>query len=171
MKVVKRLPVIFLLIAILTGCGTSQQEAVQQSKIVVEETFNAETIEPNQNAKGFTYYLPDDFDVESELDNNLILTRGKDEYILFVNPLEDPNSQEIFETLKNNEETELQSFSNESQFGYISVTSLEDEKLSELIVGIGGIKLTTQTTANNMVDNSKVMMEIVKSIDYEEKEQ
>lgn len=168
MKYYKQILVSMLLIVIfsgLIGCNASKEEAYQASQDVAETTFNEEKKAPTETTDGINYYLPDDFKVKNIIENNIILSRGKQEYILFVNPLEPSDSEVVYEELKDKDKALLQSFEDNQRFGYISITPIEGKEY-ELMVGIGGVKVTTKTTTNDMAENTKVMMEIANSVEY-----
>lgn len=157
--------VIFSYIFAMTGCSASIEEEISQAKKQVETAFKSKPIEPNEKAKLFSFYLPGEFELEQELNNNVILKQGRQTFILFVNPKENLNSQLMYETLvKNSSKNMLKStFIDKERFGYVSVKSV-GESLYEISVGIGGIKMTTETKAKNVAKNAEEMMKIVTSV-------
>lgn len=167
MKVYSKLAaVIIVSFGLLIGCSASKDEAISQAKQVAGSTFNEPAQKPTETTKGFSYYLPEGFKVKDEFENNVILSEGKQEYILFVNPHESLTSDVIFNDIKGvKEEKGIDTFKDKDRFGYISISPAKNEKY-ELIVGIGGVKTTTITTNIDMVENAKNMMIIANSVEY-----
>lgn len=163
---IRILVLLLLSFSLLMGCGVSKKEAINESKVVAKTTFQETKMKATETTSGISYYLPEDFKVQSETEHNIILLKGRQEYILFINPQESPNSKAAFETLKNAKgKPTINSFESDGRFGYISVAPLEGKEY-ELIVGIGGVKLTTKTKTKNMAENTKAMMEIINSVEY-----
>lgn len=151
----------------LIGCSASSDEAINQSKKIAETTFQEKAKTPTETTKGFSYYLPKGFKIDEKFENNVILKKEKQEYILFVNPHEPLKSDVLFNELKKSgkDEKSIATFKDDNRFGYISITPVKDRKY-EVIVGIGGVKMTTLTSASDMVSNTKDMMEIAHSVQY-----
>lgn len=170
----KSVNIFFILIisfGLLLGCSASKEEAISQSRKIAETTFMGDIQKPTKTTKGFSYYLPEGFEITDEMENNVILSEGKQEYILFVNPQETPDSQVIFNELKNaKKEESVDTFKSDGRFGYIIIMPAKDKKY-EVIVGIGGIKMTTLSSAGDMVENTKNMMEITNSVQYSDKKE
>lgn len=167
MKVYSKLAAIIIVgFGLLTGCSGSKDEAISQSKQVAESVFNEPAHKPTETTNGFSYYLPEGFKVKDEFENNVILIKGKQEYILFVNPHEPLNSDVLFNEIKNaKDEKGTDTFKDKDRLGYISMSPGADKK-NEVIVGIGGVKTTTMSTTSDMVENVKNMMTIANSVEY-----
>ncbi|HHW38394.1 MAG TPA: hypothetical protein GXX18_14340 [Bacillales bacterium] len=166
MKAFSKLAVILISFGLLVGCSGSKEEAISQSKQAVESIFNEPAQKTTETTEGFSYYLPEGFKIEEEFGNNVILSKGKQEYILFVNPHESLNSDVIFNEIKGaKDEKGTKTFKDKDRFGYISISPGADKKY-ELIVGIGGVKTTTMSTTSDMVENAKNMMTIANSVEY-----
>lgn len=167
MKVYSRLAAVMIVsIALLVGCSGTKDEAISQAKQVAGSMFNEPAQKPTETTNGFSYYLPEGFKVKDEFENNVILSKGSQEYILFVNPHESLKSDVNFNEIKGaKEEKGIDTFKDKDRFGYISISPGEDKKY-ELIVGIGGVKTTTMSTTSDMVENAKNMMMIANSVEY-----
>jgi hypothetical protein len=167
MKVYSKFAAIMILsFGMLVGCNGSKDESISQAKQVAGSTFNEPAQKPTETTKGFSYYLPEGFKVKDEFENNVILSKGKQEYILFVNPHESLASEVNFNEIKGvKEDVGIETFKDEDRFGYISISPAKDKKY-ELIAGIGGVKTTTMTSTNDMVENAKNMMIIANSVEY-----
>ncbi|WP_458412182.1 hypothetical protein ACNQFZ_15245 [Schinkia sp. CFF1] len=160
---------LLLSFSLLIGCSASKDEAVNQSKKLAETTFKEKSHESTKTTNGFSYYLPKGYKVKDQTENNVILLKDGQEYILFVNPREAKDSEALYEELKGAKKAEakdITSFKKDNEFGYISITPAKEKKY-ELIVGIGGIKMTTLTTVSDMVGNTEDMMEITNSVQYD----
>lgn len=162
----KLVAIMIVSFGLLVGCNGSKDEAISQAKQVAQSTFNEPAEKPTETTKGFSYYMPEGFKVKDEFENNVILSKGNQEFILFVNPHESLNSDVLFNEIKGAKEEEgIETFKGEDRFGYISISPGKDKKY-EIIVGIGGVKTTTLSTTGDMVENAKNMMIIANSVEY-----
>lgn len=165
---VKKYMLITVAFLMLFGCSVSESDVLSQSENTAYEMFvNENTVETNHEAKQFRFYLPSGFEIESESDNNVLITKGKQSYILFVNPLESKESQTVFEsTIMNKENNVLKkTFVENNEFGFIYIRSIEGKQY-EVSVGVGGVKMTTQTNGKELAESTETMMQIVKSVEY-----
>ncbi len=156
-----------LMLVLLTGCGASPTEVAKDTHSVVEQAFQSEPPEPNQTDTSLQYFLPSDMQVESEGENNLILKKGDQLFILFINPNEDENSEVMYQTTAPKTDTDIlnETFKDENRFGYVKVEAIE-EKSYEVSVGIGGIKMTTVSDLRHIEDAAEQMMQIVSSVNF-----
>ncbi|MGE7765104.1 hypothetical protein [Peribacillus sp. NPDC096540] len=156
----------FLLMSSLfvVGCSGIERQTDKAVK-AAELAFRDDKKQPNIEAGLIQVYLPEDFKVEEEHDNNLILKSDNQAYILFVNPNENEDSSVLFLAIKEQGDKYLvlHSFQNDDKFGFITIKELAEEKY-ELAVGIGGVKLTTETDKDQIKHDAKQMMEIVSSV-------
>lgn len=165
-KSIQKLVLVLLSFSLLMGCGASKDEAINESKEVAKTAFQETKMKPTETTNGISYYLPEDFKVQSETENNIILLNARQEYILFINPQEAQDSEVALQKLKKIKGTTiLDTFKDDERFGFVSIAPLEGKEY-ELVVGIGGVKLTTKTKIKNMAKNTKAMMEIVNSVKY-----
>ncbi|MBD8069010.1 hypothetical protein [Bacillus sp. PS06] len=156
-----------LLIGLLVGCSASVEEVIEETKQTTAQTFEAEPMEPNQTESTFSYFLPSDMKEETVEENNLILQQGEQLFILFVNPNEEQNSEELYKSTVLESENDLlnETFKDEERFGYVKVESVEEDSY-QLSIGIGGVKMTTVTELKKVKDNAEQMMQIVSSVKY-----
>ncbi|MFJ7683708.1 hypothetical protein [Peribacillus butanolivorans] len=149
---------------IVVGCSGIERQTDKAVK-VAELAFRDDKKQPNIEAGLIQVYLPKDFKVEEEHDNNLILKSDNQAYILFVNPNENEDSSVLFLAIKEQGDKYLvlHSFQNDDKFGFITIKKLAEDKY-ELAVGIGGVKLTTETDKDQIKHDAKQMMEIVASV-------
>lgn len=160
------IPLLFLLTACTGTIAEEQDKAVDEVKVAFQES----DIKPNNKIDDISLYLPTGMDVESSEEYNILLSDGAKRYLLFINPVEESNSKNLYEsTLQTIEEPRVnKTFDEKGSFGYIIVSDVEEE-LYEVTVGMGGIKMTTETDVANLAHESRVMMEVVKSITIEAK--
>ena len=99
-------------------------------------------------------------------ESNILLTKGKDSYVLFINPNELPTSQLYYELMladPNLKIVEKSTFEQNERFGFAAAIENSEEKY-ELITSIGGMKLTTISKESDIASNMEKMMMIVRSI-------
>jgi hypothetical protein len=154
-----------LLTILLMGCTISDEELTKNTIDITKQAFEDTSKESNEQTNLFSYYLPEEFTVKETKKYNVLLEKGSQSYLLFVNENEEANSKVSYDTLVEQYEnpfiTEI--FEDKERFGYLFVNSLE-KNTYEVTVGIGGTKLTTEAKANDVSDAAKNMMDIVKSV-------
>ncbi|MCG1022002.1 hypothetical protein [Sutcliffiella horikoshii] len=160
--------ILFLSLLFLAGCSVSIEDASQKSIDAFEQTFKAEEMEATEETDAFHYYLPSQFSVDTETENNIVLTHKEQTYLLFVNPFESKDSEVLYDSTKvNYDELELDhTVSEDGRLGYLLISPVEGEKeeFYEVTVGVGGVKMTTVTDTKNMESSTKSMMEVVSSV-------
>jgi nitrous oxide reductase accessory protein NosL len=158
--------VLFFLVLILAGCNTSIDEEKEQTAQTVEDTFKNTNKNAKEKAGNLSFYLPFGAKIEKESKNNVIISKGSDTFILFTNPEEDQNSKLLYSMAISDEKNIVQndSFKEDDRLGYYVIKKLPDSKEYELIVGVGGTKLTTQSSLEDLSDHAEMMMEIADSV-------
>ncbi|KAA0549053.1 hypothetical protein FZW96_03830 [Bacillus sp. BGMRC 2118] len=152
-----------LLLLLLVGC-TSIDEVVVETKDIVEKEFHAGEKGVNVETETFSYYKPTSMEIKDKGTTNIILTEGKQPYILFVNTLEKKNSQVVYESSQKNAEYLVhETFEHKDSFAFLQVLEL-DKNLYEVTVGVGGTKLTTETKKDKIADSAELMMQIANSV-------
>lgn len=147
----------------LVGCS-SQEEELNEGVAAIHTTFETEGKEVNQKLDEIEVYLPFYYEVIEEMDNNVLLSNGSEQFILFYNDQEDRLSKQNYETaLQQNEYIYNEVVETETEFRYILISQV-DEKLVEVTIGIGGKKITSQMKPKQLIDNAKLMTNIVRSI-------
>jgi hypothetical protein len=164
---VKKLNLIFMivLITILLASCSSIEDIVIEAENEAKEEFMSSPKGVNAETSGFTYYVPREMEVENKINHNIILTEGKQTFILFVNTLEKPDSKVLYETsLATDQEFIVnKTIEDNERFGFVQVLQIEKNKY-EVSVGIGGVKLTTETKKRNIAKDTKKMMHIANSV-------
>lgn len=162
--------VVLLLITVvfLAACGQTVEERAIDGTKVAEDVFYEKRKTQNEEIDGVKLYKPTSFKVDENSDaQNIVLNKGKQPFILFINPNEKKDSQLFYELLQADENIEVvdeKKFSDGDFFGFAAVIQSADDMV-ELIANVGGAKITTQTTEKNIAKDLKTMMEIVHSID------
>ncbi|MFT9599976.1 hypothetical protein [Mesobacillus sp.] len=148
---------------LLSACSASFSEQKAEIKKDVASTFESQPEKTNNSTKDIDYYLPTDFKVEKETPNNVLLKDGSKTYILFYNQHEKEDSKVVYDsTVKQQKEWDAnETFSKDGKFGYMLVKELKEDHY-QLIVGIGGVKLTTET--ENVREDAEAMMQIANSV-------
>ncbi|TQR18404.1 hypothetical protein [Psychrobacillus vulpis] len=164
-----RLIIASLAVILLVGCSSVEEQAsdgIENAKVV----FQGDAEKPNEKVNNLKIFLPSGFAIEDESDkSNIILSKGKESYILFVNPNELPGSQLYYDLLmadSNLKIVEKNTFEQNGRFGFAAIIKSSEEQY-ELITSIGGIKLTTISKQQNIASNLEDMMMIVRSVSTE----
>lgn len=160
---------LFILMAlILVGCGQTVEEQVTSGIASAQSTFSDTPASTNTEIGEMSLYLPIGFKIEEGTEaTNFIVMNGKDSYILFVNPIEHSNSQLNYNLLLGDQTKNIvkqQTFEQDGVFGFSAVVKHSEEQF-EIIVSIGGIKMTTMSSDKKIDEKMANMMEVVRSID------
>lgn len=158
---------------ILSACGQTVEEQASAGMVAAEATFEAAVNETNTTFSQIELYIPNGFAIEQGIDEaNYTLINKNETYILFVNEQETADSQLLYGILKEDASKEIISedtFETDGIFGFSAVMKASDET-SELIVSIGGVKLTTISKNKNLDEKLGQMMQIVQSVSVVEQE-
>ncbi|MEK4700793.1 hypothetical protein MKX47_14435 [Solibacillus sp. FSL R7-0668] len=159
--------VVALCMLVLSACGKSVEE---KAAMGIENAQTAFTNEPNATNKSIGHielYLPNGFNIEKGIDEaNYTVINGKDSYILFVNPNETEDSRLHYDLIKQDVKTntiEEQTYEKDGLFGFSVVNQLKEDQY-ELIVSVGGVKVTTISDEKKLEVKLQSMMEIAKSV-------
>ncbi|WP_313891544.1 hypothetical protein [Psychrobacillus sp.] len=153
-------------VILLVGCSSIEEQAtngIENAKLV----FQGDAEKTNQKVNNLKFFLPSGFSVDEGSDqNNVILSKGKDAYVLFMNPNELPSSQLYYDLMMvdtNIKIVEKNTFEQNGRFGFAAILESDTDNF-ELVTSIGGIKLTTISKQQNIASNLENMMKIVRSI-------
>lgn len=157
-----------VLAVILAACGKTLEERTAEGFDVAKEAFYADEIVQNEEIDGTKFLKPAGFTVSNNSDGqNIILNKGKQPFILFINPNEIKDSRLFYDLLVANEKAKIiseEEFNEEDTFGFVAVLEADDGEV-ELIASVGGAKITTKTSEKNIASNLETMMQIVRSIE------
>ncbi|MFJ7827107.1 hypothetical protein [Psychrobacillus sp. NPDC096623] len=161
-----RLLIASLAVILLAGCSTLEEQTsdgLENAKVAFQE--DAE--KPNEKVNDINIFLPSGFSIEEESnETNILLSKGNDSYILFINPNELQSSQLYYNLMTSDSNLKVikeKTFEQNGRFGFAAIIENSEEKY-ELITSIGGIKLTTLSEQQDIANNLKKMMLIVRSI-------
>lgn len=162
--------VLFLLVSIvlLSACGKTVEEQTEEGLKIAEEAFHKGPKKHNEEVDGTKFYKPSKFKVSDTSDaQNIVLNKGKQPFILFINSNEEPDSRLFYELLHADEDVDIvdeEKFSDANAFGFVAAIQ-SDEDMVELIANVGGAKITTLTEKKHIVSDLEAMMQIVRSIE------
>ncbi|WP_046517464.1 hypothetical protein, partial [Bacillus sp. SA1-12] len=156
---------IVLVTLFLAGCTISDEELTKTTIDATKQSFEGKSMNVNEKTALFSYYLPEKFSVKETKKYNILLEKGNQSYILFVNQNEEATSEVSYEALAKQYKNPFisETFKDSKRFGYLNVNKLEKNSY-EVTVGIGGTKLTTEAKANDVAEDAKHMMDIVASV-------
>lgn len=155
-----------LAVILLAGCSSLEDQTsdgLENAKIA----FQSDAEKPNEKVNDINIFIPSGFSIEEESnETNIILSKGNNSYILFINPNELPSSQLYYDLMtsdSNLKVLEEKTFEQNGRFGFAAIIENSEEKY-ELITSIGGIKLTTISEQQDIASDLDKMMLIVRSI-------
>lgn len=164
---------ITLLIAgtfLLGACVASTEERMDSGMENAREAFEEEPIAANETAGATELYVPRNYIVEEPSDaHNIIITRGSDSFVLFLNPNEEPDSTLFYDLQKANDEQQWavdETYRHNGRFGFSTVREIAEDRY-EIVVSAGGVKMTTLSETSEIDSNMAWMMETVRSIDID----
>lgn len=157
--------------SMLAGCLATPEERVADGLADVRETFEQEPMETNETADDRELYLPGGYTIEEPSDeNNIIITKGSDSFVLFINPNEAADSKFFYDLQKANPDQEWlvdETFEQNGRFGFATVRMIAEDRY-EIVESVGGVKMTTISEENKLAENMDWMMKTIRSINTEE---
>jgi hypothetical protein len=163
MKFIRSMGLVVIGVFLLGACSSSFSEDKAEAKEAVESTFASKPEKVDNSTKDIDYHLPFGVEIKEESPNNVLLKNGSRTYILFYNQHETEDSKVVYEsTMMQQKEWDVnENFNQDGKFGYMLVKKLKEDHY-QLIVGIGGVKLTTET--DNIKKDAETMMRIANSV-------
>jgi hypothetical protein len=156
---------ILLSLFLMVGCSASFEEKKDETIEVVQDKMKEKANESNKEVGDIEFHLPFGFEIEEESPNNVILKNGSKTYILFYNQNENQQSEVVYKsTLTQHEKFEInKKWREKDSLTYLLVENLNKD-MNVLIVGIGGVKLTSEVKTSSLATEAAQMMEIVNSV-------
>ena len=155
-----------LVVILCAGCASLDEQAVKGIE-KAEKAFTEDAEDPNKEVNDIKLFLPSGYSVEEDSDEtNILLSKGKDSYILFINPNELSTSKLYYDLMMSNKNINIikeETFEADNRFGYAAILKNSEDRY-ELVSSIGGTKLTTISKEKDVSDNLEQMMTIVRSI-------
>jgi len=157
---------LLLFVFLLSACTSSLQDKQQDVKKLLETSVTDESEKPNKEAEGIRFYLPFAMKMNESDDNNILVTKGDQLFILFINKNEKEDSRVVYEAMLKEANSYMftETFTNKHKFGYVFLKETDKNKY-ELTVGIGGYKMTTMTDLKRLTQDAEMMMKVVSSIE------
>lgn len=156
-----------LSVFLLAGCMGTPEERLAEGLSETRMAFEEEPPETNETAGATELYLPGGYDVEEPVDeNNVIITKGSDSFVLFINPNEASDSKFFYDLQKANEQQEWvadETFEQNGRFGFATLRAIAEDRF-EVVVSAGGVKMTTISEESGVPGNMEWMMKTVRSI-------
>ncbi|MCM3712114.1 hypothetical protein [Sporosarcina luteola] len=156
-----------LSIIVLAACGNTFEEQAEKGIAAAREAFQLHDKHVNDEVHGVSLYKPAGFTIDEKSDaQNIIMKKGDETFLLFINSNESRDSRLFYELSTKTEKKERfeEVFTEDGYFGFSSVLRKGEDQV-ELIASVGGIKITTITKNKNIGANMGKMMEIVRSIE------
>lgn len=157
--------VIFFIISfcfLLVGCQASIEQEEDKAKSLVRKEMKEKPKSPNNQSEQLAFYLPFKMEIEEETTNNLIFKKRSRTYVLFYNPYEQEDSTVLYDAAKKQARLSHTYLEND-KFGYLLIHEVAGKGTFQVTVGIGGIKMTTETDTRHVAKDAQMMMEIVSS--------
>ncbi|TWT12485.1 hypothetical protein [Planomicrobium sp. CPCC 101079] len=157
--------------AMLAGCMATPEERAADGLAHAREAFEQEPMDTNERADDRELYLPGGYTIEKPSDNNnVIITKGSDSFVLFINPNEASDSKFFYDLQKANPDQQWlvdETFEQNGRFGFTTVRMIAEDRY-EVVESMGGVKMTTISEESAIADNMDWMMKTVRSINIEE---
>ncbi len=168
MKYKRLLGTLIVSTLLLASCGKTLEEQVSEGITTVQAAFEQKPVKANTKENDISLYLPVDFVIDpAKEENNYFINSSDDQYILFINENEPDDSQLNYDLLMKSEDESIikvKQLQGEKHFGFVAVKQFS-EKDYELIVSIGGIKLSTVTNQKKIDEKLANMINIVRSVE------
>lgn len=155
---------LLLIVGLLSGCA-SVEDVSKETVTSVETAFNAQPEKPNSENGEVSFYLPSTMKIEKKDENNIILQKENQTFILFVNPKEEQTSDVEYKSIDAEKFAVDHTYTDKERYGYVKAFEIEDKQYL-VTVGIGGIKMTTEMKLGEMSETASEMMKIVSSVQY-----
>ncbi|HEX5564783.1 MAG TPA: hypothetical protein VFX34_07475 [Sporosarcina sp.] len=156
-----------LSISVLTACAKTFDERAAEGIAAAKEAFLLHDQHVNDEVHGVPLYKPAGFTIDEKSDaQNIVMKKGDDTFLLFINPNEARDSRLFYDLLTQKEDKERyeEVFTDDGNFGFASIVKKGEDQV-ELIASVGGIKMTTITKNKNIEEDMGKMMEVVRSIE------
>jgi hypothetical protein len=164
-RLLKGALLLVITVFVLSACSGNIKEEQKATNAAVSQAFNSTPKKANNKNKDIRFNLPFGYEIEQKTANNILLKNGKKKYILFYNQQEGPESQVVYKaTLSTKKNVNFkETYKKDKRFGYLLIKDI-DKNLHELTVGIGGVKITTESKTKSMKLEAEAMMDIVNSV-------
>jgi hypothetical protein len=164
-KNIKQLISLFTLLIVLAACTANIEDVKEKAIDSAKMAFMDPQEKTNEKSGEIAFYKPADYKVIEEKKHNILLEKDDNPIIIFINPNENETSKAISDSMEKNKEDYIaqETFKQEGRIGVIAIKELKKEKY-ELVVAVGGVKVTTQTDLKQLNEFAEEMMKIASSI-------
>lgn len=156
-----------MFVLLLAGCANSLEDRAASGVSAAKEAFFANSKDQTEEIEGIKLYKPAGFTISEKSDAyNIIFKKGNETFLLFINPNEKEDSRLFYDLLLADKSKEIiaeETFSDDGNSGFVAIIKNDDESV-ELVVSVGGAKMTTITKKKKLEKEVKEMMEVVKSL-------
>jgi hypothetical protein len=152
------------LLLLIIGCSVTEEEALELGYQAFIAGVEKEQKEPNSELSMLDLYLPRGFEVIEEREYNVQIQNREQLFLLFHQPAEKPTSNiHLQRDMEYADEALIyELIETDEQLAYFIVSEEVDGQLF-VITTVGGAKLSTLTTYQDLADNVEAMTEIVHS--------
>ncbi|MEW9500719.1 hypothetical protein [Jeotgalibacillus marinus] len=162
------LVVLLVMTTVLVACSATIEEEKEKTLEDVEQIFEEEPNRPNEHIEELSFRLPFRTSIVEESDNNVIIEKSNDTFVLFYHQNEEAGNDVVYTmTTKDTENPWMvnETFEDGDSIGYVLMRQ-ENEEEYELVTGIDDVKLTTISSLEDLSKNASWMMETVKSVEW-----
>jgi hypothetical protein len=156
---------------LLVGCAVSEEEALELGRQAYIESIEIEALEPNIEKDGIRFHLPRGFEIEKEIEYNILLNHNDQLFNLLYQPYEPQTSTFHLERDLESAGTALIYEVNETdeEISYLIVNEEGEEGQYHVITAVGGARITTVTSYPLLENSIKEMTSIVQSYEVIQK--
>ncbi|WP_052455910.1 hypothetical protein [Bhargavaea cecembensis] len=166
-----RLIALGMLAVLIAGCSATPEELSESGTEAAGKVFREDVHRTNAEVGSVRLYKPAGFKIQEGSDEqNIVLEKGRETYVLFINPNEPDDSRLFYDLLYADPAKEIlttATYEKNGVFGFSGITDAGSERF-ELVAGSGGTKMTTLSKEKGIERNLRTMMEIVRSVERPE---
>ena len=120
---------LMLLLLGLSGCNQSIDEQIANGFQLTETVITEKPEKPTDTIGNIQLFLPSKYTIEDSSDKyNILVSKGKQSYILFINNREKPDSKLYYDLLKEDSSKEIideKIYEKNDAFGFLAVVKTE----------------------------------------------
>ncbi|SDO13690.1 hypothetical protein [Alkalicoccus daliensis] len=151
------------IITVLSACGANEGKFITQAEEILSEKMEQEPQEVTSKKFGLNLYLPEEAVLEQLSEDEFKVDYMGQVYVIMLG---EEDREESKEEIKVKEEepllAEVHHGSEEEAFLLIG---LFDGDTYEVQIGLSGVTMTTVLKASEIVDQSKLMFDIIQSVE------
>lgn len=162
---IKMLTLLSVLALLVSGCSSDINEEKSNVVDAAQQAFTSTPEDTNAKSGEIEFYLPSGYQIEEENEYNITLENKGDIILLFINPNEAANSTLLLDLIEQSKDEYLEyaKFEEKDKIGFVALKEL-DENTYELTVGVGGVKISTQTVTKRLESYAEQLMKMANSI-------